>query len=146
MIYMVIVFGGPLWYSTEHSRDNPNFARYLDCFRKWEEQNPGADMKRDNSYPKHNVFSSLKLSAMKLMYRMLHLDPTKRITMQEALADNWVQSIEVCNVDRGGGCGAWGGIDAGCKTAAKQVLKAGVHRLHHHLPGTDAKPFGKGYD
>jgi serine/threonine protein kinase len=82
---------------------------------------------------------------MKLIYRMLHLDPSKRITMQEALSDKWVQSIEVCNVDGGRGCEG-SEIDAGCKAAAKQVVKAGVHRLHHHLPGIDAKPFGKGYD
>ncbi|KAF8248159.1 kinase-like protein [Wilcoxina mikolae CBS 423.85] len=145
MIYMVIVFGGPLWYSTEVSPNNPHFAKYIECFKRWEERNPGADMKRDNSYPRHPVFASLKLSAMKLIYRMLHLDPSKRITVQEALSDKWVQSIEVCNVDGGRGCEG-SEIDAGCKAAAKQVVKAGVHRLHHHLPGIDAKPFGKGYD
>ncbi|KAF8543240.1 kinase-like domain-containing protein [Trichophaea hybrida] len=145
MIYMVIVFGGPLWYSTEVSPNNPHFAKYIECFKRWEERNPVADMKRDNSYPRHPVFASLKPSAMKLIYRMLHLDPSKRITVQEALSDKWIQSIEVCNVDGGRECGG-SEIDAGCKAAAKQVVKAGIHRLHHHLPGIDAKPFGKGYD
>ncbi|KAI5795909.1 kinase-like domain-containing protein [Pyronema domesticum] len=145
MIYMCIFFGGPLWYSTESKSDH--FNKYIQCFKKWEELHPNADMKKDNSYPRHPVFSQLKPSVMKLMYRMMHIDPEKRITIQEAIEDPWVKGIEVCNVDDGRHCASSSSIDAGCKEVSKQVAKAGVNRLHHHLPTAELpKLAGKAYE
>lgn len=147
-IYMVISFGGPLWYSTEPS--NPHFAKYVQAFRNWETQHPDGIMHKNGTFPRHPAFSNLnKPSAMKLAYRMFHLDPAKRITIQEALNDPWVQGIEVCAVDEapctpGGSPGK--GLDAGCKTACRQATKSGVRRLHHHLPSKIQMPFGKDYD
>jgi len=145
MIYLVIIFSGPLWYSTELTDNNTHFKRYVEAFRKWEERNPSGEMTKDGPYPRHPVFASMKPAAMKLIYRMLHLDPSKRITIQEALSDRWVQTLEVCNVEIGRGCTAKE-VDAGCKSACKQVAKAGVHRLHHHLPPNVGKLYGREYD
>jgi len=144
MIYLVIMFGGPLWYSTEMN-NNPHFERYVKSFQEWQEENPDGEMRIDGTFPRHPALRSLKPSAMKLAYRMLHLDPSKRITIQEALNDKWVQQIETCNVDGNMGCGDRQ-VDAGCKSACRQVVKAGVHRLHHHLPPQFGKTFGKDYD
>ena len=144
MIYLVIMFGGPLWYSTEISATNPHFERYVKAFKAWEEINPSGDMTKDGPFPRHPAFHRLKPTSMKLAYRMLHLDPNKRITVQEALDDKWVQSIEICNVDLGIGCTSTQ-IDAGCKDVSRQVLRCGVHRLHQHLPTTTGKPFGREY-
>lgn len=147
MIYLVIMFGGPLWYSTEISSSNPHFERYVKAFKEWEQRNPSGEMTKDGRYPRHPALSNLKPTSMKLVYRMLHLDPTKRITIQEALNDKWVQSIEICNVDGGAGCGT-NEIDAGCKNVSRQVVKCGVNRLHQHLPSSSLSkvPFGKDYD
>lgn len=145
MIYLVIIFSGPLWYSTELTSQNTHFKRYVEVFREWQAQNPSGEMTKDGSYPRHPVFSSLKPAAMKLIYRMLHLDPSKRITIQEALSDRWTQSLEVCNVEIGRGCTAME-VDASCKASSKQVVKAGVHRLHHHLPPNVGKLYGRDYD
>ncbi|KAI5791836.1 kinase-like domain-containing protein [Geopyxis carbonaria] len=144
MIYLVIIFGGPLWYSTE-ANNNPHFERYVKYFREWEDIHPGSEMKKDGTFPRHPVFLNLKPSAMKLAYRMLHLDPAKRITIKEALNDKWVQSIEICNVDAQAEMGD-GKVDAGCKAACKQAGRAGVQRLHRHLPPKAGNTFGKDYD
>lgn len=145
MIYFVIIFGGPLWYSTE-STNNPHFDRYIEHFNKWLAKNPDGELRREGRFPRHPVFYNLKPSAMKLTYRMMHLDPAKRITIKEALEDPWVQQIEICNVDdelmRGDS-----EVDAGSKTAIRQASKAGIRRLHHHLPpkANGQSPFGREY-
>jgi protein-serine/threonine kinase len=146
MIYLVIIFSGPLWYSTELNSQNVHFKRYVECFKEWQQSNPSGEMTRDGPYPRHPVFFGLKPAAMKLMYRMLHLDPSKRITIQDALSDRWVHSLESCNVDDASECDKV--VDAGCKAASKQVAKAGVHRLHNHLPPhtTNVKLLGREYD
>ena len=146
MIYFVIVFSGPLWYSTAREPANKQFLHYITCFEEWQKKNPSGEMTRDGPYPRHPVFALLKPSAKKLMYRMLHLDPKKRITIQDALDDKWIQSIEVCCVsDETSGC-VDGKLDAGCKSASRQVARAGVHRLHHHLPPASLKLYGREYD
>jgi serine/threonine protein kinase len=146
MIYLVIIFSGPLWYSTELNSQNVHFKRYVECFKEWQQSNPSGEMTRDGPYPRHPVFFGLKPAAMKLMYRMLHLDPSKRITIQEALSDRWVHSLESCNVDDASECDKV--VDAGCKAVSKQVAKAGVHRLHNHLPPhtMNVKLLGREYD
>lgn len=58
--------------------------------------------------------------------------------------DKWVQSIEICNVDEQQSLGN-SEVDAGCKAACRQAGKAGVRRLHHHLPVKAGTPFGKDY-
>ncbi|TGZ78247.1 Pkinase-domain-containing protein [Ascodesmis nigricans] len=148
-IFFVIQLGGPLWYSTEPTSEQ--FVKYVKCFRAWEKDHPDGEMTKSGTFPRHPAFQTLnKIAARKLVYRMLHLNPDKRITIHEALNDPWVQGIEVCAVDPPAGCPAGTfpqAVDAGCKGACKQATKSGVRRLHHHLPPRiDKLYFGKEFD
>ncbi|KAH0604730.1 uncharacterized protein H6S33_006398 [Morchella sextelata] len=141
MVYFVLAFGGPLWHKANVS-DSPQYGKYVESFEKWTVRHPDAEMTKDGTYPRHYVLASLKPATKRLLFQMMHLDPTKRITIQEALADRWVQSIECCNVDDHNDP-LFKHVDAGSKSACKQAGKVGVHRLHVHLPPQTGTPFGR---
>ncbi|RPB10489.1 Pkinase-domain-containing protein [Morchella conica CCBAS932] len=141
MVYFVLAFGGPLWHKA-NVNDSPQYGKYVESFEKWTARHPDAEMTKDGTYPRHYVLASLKPATKRLLFQMMHLDPTKRITIQEALADRWVQSIECCNVDDHNDP-LFKHVDAGSKSACKQAGKVGVHRLHVHLPIQTGTPFGR---
>ncbi|CAZ80922.1 unnamed protein product [Tuber melanosporum] len=143
MVYFVLSFGGPLWAKAS-TTDSPHYVKYLECFNKWLARNPGGEMTKDGDYPKFFPTGQFKPATKRLLYRMMHLDPSKRITSQEALADRWVQSIECCNVDDHTDPNVKQ-VDAGSKSACKQAGKVGVHRLHAHLPIQTGTTFGREY-
>ena len=69
--------------------------------------------------------------------RMLHPNPVHRISIREALEENWVKSLECCvieNYDQ-----MHGKVDAtqkgSCRLAAKSVRK-----MHNHLPPVSRVP------
>lgn len=138
----MLQFGGPLWYDC--TDNSPQFASYVEHFNKWLLTHPDGDMSATPEFPSHPIFKKLRFSARKLIYRMMHLDPSKRITIEEALNDPWVKSLEVCNP--GDEQSEEQVMDASCKTSAVQADKMGVHRLHMHLPLRLGRTFGRDYD
>jgi protein-serine/threonine kinase len=145
MINFVITYGGPLWYKAENTTENPNFQKYVNSFKTWWAAHPDGEMTKGGEYPHYRPFDMLAGGARKLMYRMMHLDPSKRCTIQEALADKWVQSIECCMVDKHNDFNERK-VDASCKGACNRANSVGVHRMHQHLPIHMGTPFGRGYD
>ncbi|PWW74113.1 Pkinase-domain-containing protein [Tuber magnatum] len=143
MVFFVLSFGGPLW-NKANVADSPQYVKYVECFNKWLARNLSGEMAKDGDYPKFVPFCQFKPATKRLLYRMMHLDPSKRITSQEALADRWVQSIECCNVDDHTDPNVKQ-VDAGSKSACKQAGRVGVHRLHVHLPIHTGTTFGREY-
>ncbi|RPB05224.1 kinase-like protein [Choiromyces venosus 120613-1] len=143
MVFFVLSFGGPLWKNA-NATESPHYVKYLECFNRWLERNPSGEMTKDGDYPKFFPFCQFKPATKRLLYRMMHLDPSKRITAQEALADRWAQGIECCNVDDHTDPNVKQ-VDAGSRSACKQAGKVGVHRLHVHLPIQTATTFGREY-
>lgn len=141
MVYFVLQFGGPLWHKATVS-ESTQYAKYVESFNNWLRDHPDGEMSKDSTYPRHYVLGSLKPAAKRLLFQMMHLDPSKRITIQEALADRWVQGIECCNVDDHNDPYVKH-VDAGSKSACRQAGKVGVHRLHLHLPIHTGTPFGR---
>ncbi|KAL7276518.1 hypothetical protein RUND412_000475 [Rhizina undulata] len=131
MVYFVLAFGGPLWHVA--TNESSQYRKYVDSFEKWLQKNPDGEMTRDGNYPRNNAFQQLKPNVKRLLYRMLHLDPSKRVTIQEVISDRWIQGIECCNVDEHSDPLVQK-VDAGCSLACKQAGRVGVHRLHVHLP------------
>jgi protein-serine/threonine kinase len=140
MVYVVLIFGGPLWHKA--STSEPQYAKFVECFNRWLERNPSGEITKEGEYPRFFPFGQLKTPTKRILYQMFHLDPSKRITIQEALSDRWVQSIECCNVDEHTDQNA-NQVDACSKSACKQAGKVGVHRLHLHLPIQTGSTFGR---
>jgi serine/threonine protein kinase len=143
MVYIVLIFGGPLWRKA-NIPESPKYEKYVECFNKWLERNPNAEMTDEGDYPKFFPSNQFKPATKRLLYRMMHLNPSKRITAQEALADRWVQSIECCNVDDHNDPNTRQ-VDAGSRSACKQAERVGIHRLHVHLPIHTGSTFGREY-
>ena len=83
--------------------------------------------------PTYRAFSNLKTPMKRLLYRMTHPNPDKRITIQQVVGDRWLQSVESCTLDE------WqdhqpGAINAAVKGACRTAGKCGIKKIHDHLP------------
>ncbi len=91
------------------------------------------------------------LALRRLILRMMHPMPEKRIGIHDALNDRWVKTIECCSPeeceDGVGGVGGSGNGEDGksgsppkfffdvCdKRSCKMGKKGGIRKLHNHLP------------
>lgn len=68
------------------------------------------------------------------MLRMLHPDPSKRITIHDALNDRWVKSIESCCKDPKELENVVTSIDVADKGSSKLAGKMIIQKMHNHLP------------
>jgi len=100
----------------------------------WEEAHDGALVTEETyDFPSVRVFSQLKSPMQRLMFRMTHPDPDRRITIQQVIKDRWVQSLECCTLDEEQDHNP-GVIDASNKSACRTAGKCGVKKIHSHLP------------
>lgn len=82
------------------------------------------------------IFSLLpKYPLRRLLLRMLHPDPNKRITIHEALNDRWLKSsVECCVRDSSETENVVTSIDVADKDSARLAGKMIVQKMHNHLP------------
>ena len=84
------------------------------------------------------VFSTLTKPVLRsLLLRMMHPDPVKRISIQDAVKDRWVKQIDCCCADEYGK--ELGAIDATSNTSCKLASKMVIKKCHHHLPQKESK-------
>lgn len=71
----------------------------------------------------------------RLMLRMLHPDPNKRISMSDVLEDRHYKSIECCSPDViKDPSKVVTSIDAAGKGSCRRASRMFVQRMHNHLP------------
>lgn len=89
----------------------------------------------ETEYPScGRIFSALPKAALKrLVLRMLHPDPERRITIHDALGDRWVSRIECCCPDPKDTVKPVNSIDA-AKGSGQLAGQVKVQKVHNHLP------------
>lgn len=97
MVCLAIFFKGTLWSSPDPN--DPPYARFLEGWEKFSKETTG-EISCSNMPSCGEGFDFIPKKPLKrLIFRMLNPDPTKRITINEALNDRWVKGIECCCPD-----------------------------------------------
>jgi len=132
IVYVTLHYGGFPW--NEASSTDRMYAAYKTSFDKWLVNNPSGVITSESTIPGARIFSDMKPCLKRLLYKMAHPDPEKRITIEEAVTDRWINSgVDCCvpdnNYDR-----APATVDCGKLKGCKLAGKMGVTKLHQHLP------------
>lgn len=82
------------------TRDDPNYAHFLVGWDKFLKENPDGAIDSINYPSCGKIFHVIPRPALRrLLLRMLHPDPAKRLTIHEVLNDRWLRNIECCCPD-----------------------------------------------
>ncbi|KAL9112724.1 MAG: hypothetical protein Q9227_003027 [Pyrenula ochraceoflavens] len=136
IVFLVMYWTGQPWSSA--SRSDPHYKKFIDGWDAFLAEKPDGLVDDDHQPKCGPVIVKLPHTGMKrLMLKMLHPDPEKRISIQGALSDRWLRSIECCCQDpdpKQDPISRENSIDVavkgGCK-AAKQMM---VIKKHNHIP------------
>ena len=144
IVYLTMTFGGCPWQAAKP--DYEYYARFKKGWDAWLVDHPdGEIVDGPDGHPKcGKLFSLINPPAMKrLLLKMLHPDPNKRITIREVLSSSCIKSIDCCCPD--------GYEDPSCcidtaKGPRKQPAKLTVKKyLHHHIPPKPENKIGKAF-
>jgi protein-serine/threonine kinase len=130
IVMLHIVFGGALWPRAEAG--NRNYDSLLKGWAKWEAKHPNGDSIAETDYPRVCAFDQMvnPPALRRLLVRMLHPDPAKRITIAEVFKNRWLKNVDCCQVDSYDDPVTT--MDASkskcCKSGAAKVVQ------HNHLP------------
>ncbi|EPS37942.1 hypothetical protein H072_8493 [Dactylellina haptotyla CBS 200.50] len=131
IVYVTLHYGGFPW--AEASSSDRMYAAYRTSWDKWLNANPSGVINSDSTLPTARIFGDMKPPLKRLLYRMAHPDPEKRITIEQAVNDRWMNHVECCIPDSdydGAPCQ----VDCGQKNSCKLANKIGIKKLHQHLP------------
>ncbi|KAL1604925.1 hypothetical protein SLS60_004466 [Paraconiothyrium brasiliense] len=128
IVYLTMTFGGCPWQAAKP--DFPYYARYKKGWDEWLPNHPHEDITPDNHPKCGKLFSLINPPPLKrMMLKMLHPNPDKRITIREILDTPVIKNIACC-----------------CPESyedPKYVIDASKSRraapppkkyLHHHIP------------
>lgn len=134
ILYLTLFHGGNAWQKAD--RSDSQYQRFM---RGWDEFLLRFDDTIDeNDYPPTDscgpVVALLPTPGQRrLILKMLHPEPAKRITIKDVLKDRVIKNIDCCSPeadDDGGPIGIDVASAGSCKIAAKMK----VQKKHHHLP------------
>ncbi|KAI5265625.1 kinase-like protein [Aureobasidium subglaciale] len=95
--FLSMVFGVHPWVKA--TSDNTNYKKYLNGWNKWLKTHPDGNIEPgSDDYPDcGKLFHLLNSNSLeRLVLRMLHPNPEKRITIAEALASDVVRRMDCC--------------------------------------------------
>ncbi|KAH8171522.1 protein kinase domain-containing protein [Sarocladium implicatum] len=129
IVMVCLTFTAPLWEKA--APGHPHFDTLAKAWEQWDTEHPeGSQGISDSDYPYAPPFNRVNPPALrKVLIRMLHPDPAKRLTISELYNHRWMQKIECCQPDEYEEKPA-AGIDA-----AKKANTGNLIRQHNHLPG-----------
>jgi len=126
-----LTFGGALWHLAVSG--HAMYAEFLKSWEKWEAKHEAGELISEKTtslpsfIPFERAFTSLSLR--RLIFRMLHPDPKKRITAEEILNSRWMKNTDCCQPES---------YDEPTKfidCTKKESLKQGPKIMcHNHLP------------
>jgi protein-serine/threonine kinase len=134
MVYMHICLGGSPWDVADET--SVPYAIFKKGWDKWLEKNPEG-LVRDEKGGEPNCGKCFQGEYLgnpafkRLMLKMLHPDPDKRISVHDALYGPTIRGIECCSPDSYEECDS--SIDAGSLAKSKSSKKL-VQKKHNHLP------------
>ena len=124
IVYITLHFGGFPW--NEATTKDKMYAGFIGYWESWLSNHPDGIITSDSTVPGARIFQDMKPPLRRMLYRMLHPLPEKRILIDEALNDRWMNtSVECCVMDEE--------VD---KDGNKKVSKQKVMKLHNHLPSS----------
>lgn len=132
IVWFTLFYGGTPWGKA--TPEDPRYVRFMNSYERYANKHEGGIVTEDSyEFPSYKAFSQLKVPMKRLMYRMTHPNPDKRLTIQQVIGDRWIQSLECCTLDE------WqdhtpGAINAADKSACKTAGKCGIKKIHDHLP------------
>jgi serine/threonine protein kinase len=134
IVYLTLNYKGNPWPAADVK--HTNYERFETGWKKYLERFPDGLVLDDRSPSCGPVFRYLNNSSMRrLLLRMLHPDPKKRITIKDVLADRHYKSIECCAPDLlKDPSKAVTSIDAGSKGSCRMANKMLVQKIHNHFP------------
>ncbi|KAI9812770.1 MAG: hypothetical protein M1827_004526 [Pycnora praestabilis] len=138
IVYLTMFHGGSPWSIAERSQDNyQKFAVGWDTWLSWNPEgtiNEGPDG-MPNCGP---IINRLESPAIKrLMLRMLHPNPVKRVSILDVVNDRWVKTIDCCSIEDP--TASVSVIDVTSKNSCKLASKGTVIKMHNHLPPKESK-------
>ncbi|KAI9804401.1 MAG: hypothetical protein M1825_001300 [Sarcosagium campestre] len=133
IVYFMMRFKGSPWASAE--RKDANYARFLKGWADFGAKKPEQLITDDSGLPKVGrcFFEGLESQGMRrLLLRMLHPVPHKRIAIQDALNDRWLKTIECCSPEPDDEPKA----NVNAQSGKASVRKTAIRKVHNHLPPT----------
>lgn len=135
IVYLTLFHKGNPWPSADRCHSNyKTFAEGWDAFLAKYPDGPIDE----NSCPQCGpvIMKLPSGSQRRLILKMLHPDPNKRISIQDALNDRFVRHIECCTRDDPTDIDlkAMKGIDAAGKRSCIAAGKMEVQKKHNHIP------------
>ncbi|KAK2750423.1 hypothetical protein FQN57_003903 [Myotisia sp. PD_48] len=135
IVYLTLHFRGNIWPAAE--KKHLNYAKFSDGWTRWLSNNPDREICEEEKLPSCGAaFKLLNNSSLKrLLLRMLHPEPAKRITIHDILADRYFKIIECCSPDPSRDRSKIvQSIDAAGKGSCRMANKMVVQKIHHHFP------------
>ena len=132
ILYVTLCRIGNPWQSA--SKSEVNYAIFLEGWQAFLEQFQDSPID-ENTYPQCGaIFNALpSQSQRRCILKMLHPDPNKRCSIQDALNDRWVRGIDCCSPEAIGATLS-NGIDVSKMECHKVAARMKVQAKHDHLP------------
>jgi protein-serine/threonine kinase len=131
ILYLTLFHGGNVWQKAD--RSDPQYQKFAEGWDEFLAKFPDIPVD-ENNYPNCGHFISALPSAgqRRLILKMLHPIPERRITVREALKDRVVKNIECCVAEEDPDAPV--GIDFASKEGCKMAAKMKVQKKHNHQP------------
>ncbi|KAL1890977.1 hypothetical protein Cpir12675_005165 [Ceratocystis pirilliformis] len=99
VIMINLIFGSGLWTRAEAGQTH--YDSLVRGWLKFDEACAAGTKDREADYPFYKAFDLFVFPPVlrRLLLRMLHPDPAKRITMTEVVNHRWIRGIECCQAD-----------------------------------------------
>lgn len=136
ILYLTLCWNGQPWQSA--SRDEINYRVFQEGWHAFLERSPDGPID-ENSYPSCGpIFSQLASDGQRrCILRMMHPDPKKRCTINDALHDRWLKKVECCSPDseeQSSDSAASSAIDVAVEGSCALMKKMKIQAMHHHTP------------
>ncbi|KAI9783290.1 MAG: hypothetical protein M1816_001422 [Peltula sp. TS41687] len=135
LAYITMRFNGSPWPAAEKT-----YTQYDKFLRGWEtfySKHPDQLITDESGLPRcGELFANLEpLAIRRLILRMMHPVPEKRISIQDAVGDRWVKTIECCAPEDVDAVEAQ--IDVSDRKSCLLTNgRCAIRKLHNHLPPT----------
>jgi protein-serine/threonine kinase len=143
IVYITMTYGGGPW-NEAHADKDTRYKAYKEGWTEWLKKNENGQVTDENMPKLPGMFgtqSTYNLTAMssppmrRLMIKMLHPDPDKRLTIAEVMQTNVIKNAECCTPDS---------FDDDCCTkitssSSSKDLKKNIMKRHNHVPPKEHK-------
>ena len=127
-----MIHKGNPWPAANRTHPHHHYMRYLAGWDEFIDKHPSGLITGGETPHCGPLFHELPKPAIKrLVLRMLHPNPNKRIGIQDALGDRFVKGVECCCLEDKEGMGVDARMKEGSRATAGSVE---VRKAHSHLP------------